>query len=133
MVRDFVLRVLVPAAAMLAIAGCDESADNKRAQQAAVALGDYYRDAWRPPSSEWSVAQVRLGKDSGVTIDAAVASEALTKTIMERSRFEQMEIARMACPPVADKVWNQVAKKQSVGVALSGAAGHIINAQCKRP
>ena len=52
---------------------------------------------------------------------------------MERSKMEQMEIARMACPTYTDKVWKEIDKEQSVGVVLSGSAGHIINALCKRP
>jgi hypothetical protein len=30
-------------------------------------------------------------------------------------------------------VWKELGRKQAVGIVLSGAAGHIINAQCKRP
>jgi len=79
------------------------------------------------------VLRVRVEKDDEktVTVEANITTKALTKAIMERSRMDQMEIARMACPAVDHEVWKSVAAKQPVGVALSGAAGHIINALCK--
>lgn len=127
------LRLLLPAAALLLVPACDGSSDKDRAKQAAVALDDYYRDAWRPPGPGWTVLKVRVAKDNAVTVDVTVSTEVLTKAIMERSRFEQMEIARMACPAVTDTVWKRLAAKQPVGVALSGSLGHITSAQCKRP
>ena len=120
-------------AALVLLAACDDSGSDSQAKSAAAALTDYYYRAWQAPSPEWSVMKVRIGKDNAVTVDAAVTNETMSKTIMERSRFEQMEIARKACPAVTDKVWQQVGKKQQIGVALSGSAGHIINALCKRP
>lgn len=120
-------------AALVLLAACDDAGGEAQAKTAAAALTDYYYRAWQAPTPEWSVMKVRIGKDNAVTIDAAVASEALSRTIMGRSRFEQMEVARMACPAVNDKVWQRVGPKQQVGVALSGSAGHIINALCKRP
>lgn len=132
MIRTRILAIPVLAAVMLA-AACDDSGERDRAKQAAVALGDYYRDAWRPPGPSWTVLKVGIGKDNAVTINATVSAEMLTKKIMERSRFEQMEIARMACPALDATVWGRLGKKQQVGVALSGSLGHIITAQCKRP
>ena len=44
-----------------------------------------------------------------------------------------MEIARLACPAYTDDIWAQIDKGQAVGIVLSGSAGHIINALCKRP
>lgn len=120
-------------AALALLAACGDSGGDAEAKAAATVLTDYYYRAWQAPTPEWNVMKVRIGKDNAVNVDAAVSSEALTKTIMERSRFEQMEIARKACPAVTDKVWQQVGKKQQVGVTLSGSAGHIINALCKRP
>jgi|GEM_PF-2402008 len=119
-------------AAVASLAACD-GGDEAEAKAAATALSGYYHRAWRAPGPEWSVLKVRIGKDHAITVDAAVSSEPLTKTIMERSRFEQMEIARKACPAAGEVVWQQVGKKQQVGIALSGSAGHIINALCKRP
>jgi hypothetical protein len=125
---------LALAIVVLASAGCGDSGDEKRAKKAADTLRDYYYRFWQPPSPDWNVMKVRVTKDNAVTVDANLTTEALTKTVMERSRAEQMEIARMACPPVGEKtVWKELGKKQSIGVALSGSAGHIINAQCKRP
>lgn len=129
-------RVSIPRAlaltAVASLAACD-GGDETEAKAAATALSGYYYRVWRAPGPEWSVLKVRVGKDHAITVDAAVSSEALTKTIMERSRFEQMEIARKACPTATEEVWQRVGKKQQVGIALSGSAGHIINALCKRP
>lgn len=132
MIGARILTIPMLAAALLA-AACDDSGDRDRAKQAAVALGDYYRDAWRPPGPAWTVLKVGIGKDNAVTVNATVTTELLTKKIMERSRFEQMEIARMACPAVDARVWARLGRKQQVGVALSGSLGHIATAQCKRP
>jgi len=52
---------------------------------------------------------------------------------MVRSKAEQIEIARLACPLYTDKIWAEIGKQQPVGIVLSGSAGHIINALCKRP
>ena len=117
----------------VAVAACGDAEDEKRAKKAAATLSDYYYRFWQAPTPEWNVMKVRIGKDNVLTIDAAITTEALTKTVMERSRAEQMDIARMVCPPTADKVWKELGKKQAVGIVLSGSAGHIINAQCKRP
>lgn len=121
------------AAALLVLAGCGEESADARAKEAAGALSDYYYQVWRPPSPDWEVLRVRVGKDKEktVTVDANIMTKGLTKAIMERSRMEQMEIARMACPPADNDVWERVAAKQPVGVTLSGSAGHIINALCK--
>jgi hypothetical protein len=131
MIRAARFRFLTLLAAA-SLAACD-GGDAAAAKAAANALNDYYYRAWQAPGPEWRVMKVRVGQDHAVTVDAAVSSEALTKTIMERSRFEQMEIARKVCPATGDAVWQQVGRKQQVGVALSGSAGHIINALCKRP
>jgi len=119
--------------ALLLVAACGDSDGNAEAKTAATALTNYYYRTWQAPTPEWNVTKVRISKDKAVTVDAAVTSDSLTKTIMERSRFEQMEIARKACPAINDKVWQQIGRKQQIGVALSGSAGHIINALCKRP
>jgi len=115
-----------------ALAGCGDSEKNAaRAKKAAVALTDYYYQIWQPPSADWNVRRVKIDKDNTVTIEAVVVTKTLTKAIMERSKAEQMDIARMACPAGDAEVWKQVPKKQSVGVQLAGDAGHIINALCK--
>ncbi|MFQ5763860.1 MAG: hypothetical protein ACE5GT_02935 [Rhodospirillales bacterium] len=120
-------------AAVLVLAACGEESADARAKATATALSDYYYQVWRPPSPDWEVLRVRVGKDKEktVTVDASIMTKGLTKAIMERSRMEQMEIARMACPAADDEVWKRVAAEQPVGIALSGSAGHIINALCK--
>jgi hypothetical protein len=121
------------AAVVLSLAACGDAEDEKRTKKAAGTLSDYYYRFWQAPTPDWNVMKVRIGKDNVLTVDAAITTEAMTKTVMERSRAEQMDIARMVCPPVSDKVWKELGNKQAVGVALSGSLGHIINAQCKRP
>jgi hypothetical protein len=133
MIRADTLRILMPAAALLLTAACDDSGGEERARKASATLSEYYYRAWKAPTPDWSVTKVRIGKDNAVTIDVTVSSEGASRIIMARSRFDQMEIARMGCPAIADTVWQEVDKKQSVGIALSGTAGHIMNAQCKRP
>lgn len=115
------------------LAGCGEEDAGARAKETASALSDYYYRFWRPPSPDWEVLRVRVEKDEAktVTVEANIMTKGLTKAVMERSRMEQMEIARMACPPEGDKVWEQVSAEQPVNVTLSGSAGHIINALCR--
>lgn len=133
MSRTVVHGLLILACALPPLAACGDDGEQARAKKAAGALSDYYYRAWQAPSPEWSVMRVRIGKENHLTVDASITTEALTKTVMERSRFEQMEIARMACPERRHAIWKDIGREQVVGVALSGTAGHIINALCKRP
>ncbi len=136
MVGFFQIRPLGAAIALLATAlslsacGDDGKAKTKKS---AEELTNYYFTAWKPPSPGWDVRKIRPGKEVDLTIDTKIANEALTKKIMGRSRMEQMEITRMACPAYTDEIWSKIDKKQTVGIMLSGSAGHIINALCKRP
>ena len=124
-------------AAVLALAflaaACGDGGDGGNAKKTASEIRDYYYTTWKPPSPDWDVLKVRVTKDKTVTITATVNTKTLTKAIMERSRMEQMEIARMACPAANAEVWKAVEKEQLVGITLSGEAGHIINALCKHP
>jgi len=122
----------VSLAAAILLAGCGDGSPAKTKKAAGV-LSDYYYSSWKPPSPDWEVRKVRPDKDNTVTVEAKIVTKPLTKAIMERSKAEQMEIARLACPAFTDDIWGQVGREQSVGITLSGSAGHIINAICKRP
>ncbi len=121
-------------AAFLAVAflavGCG---DGGGAKNTANEIRDYYYTTWKPPSPDWDVLKVRVTKDKAITVTATINNKSLTKVIMERSRMEQMEIARLACPAANAEVWKAVKKEQLVGISLSGEAGHIINALCRHP
>lgn len=117
----------------VALAGCGDKPTKKNAKRAANALSDYYYAQWKPPSSDWRVQKVAIGKDNTVNVDAKIATQALSKAIMERSKMEQMEIARLACPVPNEKIWESLGKNQPVNIRLSGAAGHIINSLCQHP
>ena len=118
-------------AATFLIAACGDGGG--KAKETANELRDYYTTTWKPPSPDWEVLKVRVTKDKTVYVTANINTKALTKKIMERSRMEQMEIARLACPAANADVWKAVTKKQLVGISLTGDAGHIINALCKHP
>ena len=118
--------------AAVLLGGCGDG-DPARTKKAAGLLSDYYYRLWKQPSPDWDVRKVHPGKDDTVTVEARIVTKTLTKAIMERSKAEQMEIARLACPAYTDDIWAQIGKGQSVGIVLSGSAGHIINALCKRP
>ncbi len=121
-------------AAVLAVAFLTAACgDDGSAKKTASELRDYYYTTWKPPSPDWEVLKVRVTKDKAVTITANINTKGLSKAIMERSRMEQMEIARLACPPANAGVWKAVTKEQLVGISLTGDAGHIINALCKHP
>ena len=120
-------------AVALALTACGEKGSKSKAKKAAVALSDFYYAQWRAPSPDWEVQKVAIGKDYVVNVETKIISKALTKAIMERSKMEQMEIARLACPAPNLKIWNDVGKEQHVNIRLSGSAGHIINSLCKRP
>lgn len=136
MVRFFQFCPLVAVVALLAatlsLGACGDDGKAK-AKKSAKELTNYYFTVWQPPSPDWEVRKVRPGKEIDLTIDTKIANKTLTKKIMERSRMEQMEIARMACPDYTDEIWSKIDKKQTVGIILSGSAGHIINALYKRP
>ena len=117
-------------AATFLVAACG---DGGSAKKTASELRDYYYTTWKPPSPDWEVLKVRVTKDKTVTVTANINNKGLSKAIMERSRMEQMEIARLACPAVNAGVWKDITKKQLVGISLTGDAGHIINALCKHP
>jgi len=120
--------------AALALGACGDSGKAKaKAKKSANMLSDYYYTSWHAPSPDWEVRKVKPGKESDVSVETRIITKQLSRAIMERSKMEQMEIARMACPSYTDKVWKEIDKEQSVGVVLSGSAGHIINAMCKRP
>lgn len=123
--------VLVIGAALL-LSACGEKGDKKQAKKAANALSDYYYAQWRPPSPDWKVQKVKIGKNYVVNIETEIVTKTLSKAIMERSRMEQMEIARLACPAPNGKIWDSIDKDQAVNIRLSGVAGHIINSLCKR-
>ncbi len=124
--------VAISLTAAVLLGGCGDG-DPARTKKAAILLSDYYYRLWKRPSPDWDVRKVRAGKDDTVTIETRIVTKTLTKAIMERSKAEQMEIARLACPAYTDDVWAQVGKGQAVGIMLSGYAGHIINALCLRP
>ena len=132
--RPFGATTVLPAMLLgvFILGACGDDGEAK-AKESADVLSDYYYRMWQPPSPDWEVRKVRPGKDIDVTVEAKVVSKGLTRQIMARSRMEQMEIARMACPAYNDKIWSQIGKKQTVGIMLSGSAGHIIKALCKRP
>jgi len=117
-------------ASVLLLGACGDKPSKKEAKKAANALSDFYYAKWRAPSPDWKVQKVKIGKDYTVNVDAKIVTKTLSKAIMERSKMEQMEIARLACPAPNDKIWDSVAKKQPVNIRLSGAAGHIINSLC---
>ena len=118
--------------AVFLLVGCGDG-DPARTKRSAGMLSDYYYSSWKRPSPDWEIRKVRPGKDDTVTIETRIVTQTLTKAIMERSKAEQMEIARLACPAYTDGIWAELGKGQAVGIALSGSAGHIINALCKRP
>ncbi len=124
--------VAVSLMAALLLGGCGDG-DQAQTKKAAGALSDYYYRSWKRPSPDWDIRKVRAGKDDTVTIETRIVTKTLTKAIMERSKAEQMEIARLACPAYTDGIWAEINKAQHVGIVLSGSAGHIINALCKRP
>lgn len=132
-------RILVLALAMvllaagLGLAACGDKGSKTKAKKAAGVLRDYYYTTWQAPSPDWEVRKVGVTKDNVVTVSANISTKRLSKAIMERSKLEQMQIARMACPAIGDKIWSSVDKEQPVGISLSGSAGHIINARCMKP
>ncbi len=136
MKKNFLNPVLRAAAismtAAVLLGGCGDG-DQARTKKAVSMLSDYYYRSWKRPSPDWDVRKVRPGKDNTVTIETRIVTETLTKAIMERSKAEQMDIARLACPAYTDGIWAEVGKGQAVGIVLSGSAGHIINALCKHP
>lgn len=136
MKRNFlnpVLRaVTISMTAAVLLVGCGDG-DPARTKKAAGLLSDYYYRLWKRPSPDWEIRKVRADKDDTVTIETKIVTKLLTKAIMERSKAEQMEIARLACPAYTDDIWTQIGKGQAVGIVLSGTAGHIINALCLRP
>ncbi|MCH7937110.1 MAG: hypothetical protein IH994_08485 [Proteobacteria bacterium] len=117
----------------LGLAACGETGSKTKAKKAAGVLRDYYYTTWKAPSPDWEVRKVGIAKDNVVTVNAIINTKTLSKAIMERSKLEQMEIARLACPALGDKIWSSVGKEQPVGISLSGSAGHIINALCMNP
>lgn len=129
--------VLVLATVLLAagfgLAACGDKGSKATAKKAAGVLRDYYYTTWQAPSPDWAVHKVSIAKDNVVTINANISTKTLSKEIMKRSKLEQMEIARLACPALSDKIWSSVDKEQPVGISLSGSAGHIINAICMNP
>ncbi|MCH7832291.1 MAG: hypothetical protein IIC55_05410 [Proteobacteria bacterium] len=132
-------RILVLALAMvllaagLGLAACGDKGSKTKAKKAAGVLRDYYYTTWQAPSPDWEVRKVGVTKDNVVTVSAKISTKGLSKEIMKRSKLEQMQIARMACPAIGDKIWSSVDKEQPVGISLSGSAGHIINARCMKP
>lgn len=126
-----VMAVVLGAAAFLA--ACGEKTSKSDAKKAANALSDYYYAKWQAPSSDWQVQKVTIAKGNIVNIDTRIITKTLSKAIMERSKMEQMEIARLACPAPNLKIWSKIGKEQPVNIRLSGTAGHIINALCKKP
>ncbi|MCH7551495.1 MAG: hypothetical protein IIA35_07345 [Proteobacteria bacterium] len=132
-------RILVLALAMvllaagLSLAACGDKGSKTKAKKAAGVLRDYYYTTWQAPSPDWEVRKVGVTKDNVVTVSANISTKRLSKAIMERSKLEQMQIARMACPAIGDSIWSSVGKEQPVGISLSGSAGHIINARCMKP
>ena len=119
--------------AAVSLAACGEKSSKSTAKKAALALSDYYYAQWRAPSPDWEVQKVAIAKGNVVNIETRIITKTLSKAIMERSRMEQMEIARLVCPHINEKIWSKVGKEQPVNIRLSGSAGHIINSRCKRP
>ena len=120
-------------AAGLGLAACGDKGSKTKAKKAASVLRDYYYTTWQAPSPDWAVHKVGIAKDNVVTVNAKISTKRLSKAIMERSKLEQMQIARMACPDLGDKIWSSIGEDQPVGISLSGSAGHIINALCMKP
>jgi len=120
-------------AGVLLLGACGDKPSKEEAKKAAGVLSDYYFAKWRAPSPDWKVQKVKISKDYAVNVDAKIATQTLSKAIMERSKMEQMEIARLACPAPNDKIWGSMVKGQQVNIRLSGSAGHIINSLCDRP
>ncbi len=120
-------------AAGLGLAACGDKGSKTKAKKAANALLDYYYTTWQAPSPDWAVHKVAIAKDNVVTVNAKISTKRLSKEIMKRSKLEQMQIARLACPAIGDKIWSSVDKEQPVGISLTGSAGHIINALCMKP
>lgn len=120
-------------AAGLGLAACGDKGSKAKAKKAAGVLRDYYYTTWQAPSPDWAVHKVTITKDNVVTVNANISTKGLSKAIMERSKFEQMQIARLACPAIGDSIWFSVDKEQPVNISLSGSAGHIINALCMKP
>lgn len=125
------MAVVLGAAVLLA--ACGEKTSKSEAKKAANALSDYYYAKWRAPSSDWQVRKITVAKGNVVNVDTKIITKALTKAIMERSKMEQMEIARLACPNINEKIWAKVGREQPVNIRLSGSAGHIINSLCLQP
>ena len=120
-------------AANLGLAACGDKGSKTKAKKAASVLRDYYYTTWQAPSPDWAVHKVGITKDNVVTVNANISTKVLSKEIMKRSKLDQMQIARLACPAIGDKIWSSVDKEQPVGISLSGSAGHIINALCLKP
>jgi len=131
-IRPHILAVALIGVTVL-LSGCGDSGKDKAKAKAATGKIRTYYSTWNRPSTDWEIHKVRTDKDLTVTVEAKVASKKLTRAIMERSKAEQIGIARLACPAYTDPVWADIDKKQHVGIMLSGSAGHIINALCKRP
>jgi hypothetical protein len=123
--------VLLAGAVLLAACG-DSGKDKAKTKKAAGTIRGYY-STWNRPSPDWEIRKVKPDKDNTVTVEAKIVTKKLSKAIMERSKAEQMDIARLACPAYTDEIWAEIGKQQAVGIVLSGSAGHIINALCKRP
>ena len=124
---------MVLLAASLSLAACGEKGSKATAKKAAGVLRDYFYTTWQAPSSDWAVHKVGIAKDNVVTVNAKISTKGLSKEIMKRSKLEQMQIARMACPAIGDEIWSSIGQEQPVGISLSGSAGHIINALCMKP
>lgn len=120
-------------AAGLGLAACGDKGSKTTAKKAANVLLDYYYTTWQAPSPDWAVHKVSIAKDNVVTINANIRTKTLSKEIMKRSKLDQMQIARLACPAINDKIWSSIDKEQPVSISLSGSAGHIINALCMKP
>ncbi len=120
-------------AASLGLAASGDKGSKTKAKKAASVLRDYYYTTWQAPSSDWAVHKVGIAKDNVVTVNAIIGTKVLSKEIMKRSKLEQMQIARLACPAIGDKIWSSIDKEQPIGISLSGSAGHIINALCLKP
>lgn len=128
------LSVAVLLAAAMSLGACgDNGKDKAKTKKAASKISAYYYSLWKAPSADWEIRKVHPDKNYTVTVEAKITTKTLTKAVMERSKAEQMEIARRACPPYTDPIWAEIDKEQPVGIVLSGSAGHIINALCKRP
>ena len=125
--------VAVVLGAAVFLAACGEKSSKSDAKKAAMALSDYYYAQWRAPSPDWQVQKVAIAKGNVVTVDTRISSKGLSKAIMQRSKMEQMEIARLACPHINEKIWSKVGKEQPVNIRLSGSAGHIMIVPAEKP